>query len=138
MARYVSMIVPMLVCADAASEIDFCKAAFGAIELSRRSAEDGSVVHATLGIGEHLIMVHGETKHLASRPPLVDGSSPVVIYLYIENVDSVIERAQAAGAKILTPLQDCFWGDRMARIADPSGHVWNVASRVDESLPAGS
>jgi PhnB protein len=127
----------MLVCADAAAEIAFCNAAFGAVELSRRADEDGSVTHATLGIGELLIMVHGETRHLASRAPLPDGSSPVVIYLYLANVDAVVERAVAAGARVLTPLADQFWGDRMARIVDPAGHVWNVASRVDEPAQRG-
>jgi len=133
MAKFVRAVIPMLVCVDAAAEIEFCKAAFGAVELSRRTDEDGSVTHATLGIGEILIMVHGETAHLASRAPQGDGSSSVVIYLYLEDVDGVVERAVAAGARVLTPLEDCFWGDRMARIIDPQGHVWNVASRKSES-----
>ena len=133
MTKWVRAVVPMLVCVDAAAEIEFCKAAFGAEELSRRVADDGSVTHATLGIGELLIMVHGETSHLASRAPLGDGSSPVVIYLYLEDVDAVVERAVAAGARVLTPVADQFWGDRMARFVDPQGHVWNVASRVEES-----
>ena len=130
MPAFVRAIVPMLVCADAAAEIEFCKVAFGAVELSRRADESGSVTHATLGIGELLIMVHGETAHLASRAPLLDGSSPVVIYLYLEDVDGVVARAVAAGARVLTPIADQFWGDRMERIVDPQGHVWNVASRV--------
>ena len=133
MPEYVRAVIPMLVCANAAAEISFCEAAFGARELSRRAHEDGSVTHATLGIGELLIMVHGETAHLASRAPQPDGSSPVVIYLYLEGVDGVVERAVAAGARVLTPLADQFWGDRMARIVDPQGHVWNVASRAAES-----
>jgi len=133
MAKFVRAVIPMLVCVDAAAEIEFCKAAFGAVELSRRADEDGSVTHATLGIGEILIMVHGETAHLASRAPQGDGSSSVVIYLYLEDVDGVVERAVAAGARVLTPLEDCFWGDRMARIIDPQGHVWNVACRKSES-----
>jgi PhnB protein len=130
MPRFIRAVIPMLVCADAAAEIEFCKAAFGAQELSRRSGADGVVTHATLGIGELLIMVHGETAHLASRAPLNDGSSPVVIYLYLEDADAVVERAVVAGARILTPIADQFWGDRMGRIVDPHGHVWNVASRV--------
>jgi PhnB protein len=130
MSKYVLAVIPMLVCADAAAEIAFCAAAFGAVELSRRADADGSVTHATLGIGELLIMVHGETRHLASRAPQGDGSSPVVIYLYLEEVDGVIARAVAAGARVLTPLEDHFWGDRMARIVDPQGHVWNLASRI--------
>ena len=133
MPRYVRAVVPMLVCRDAASEIEFLKAAFGAVELSRRSAADGSVLHATLGIGELLLMLHGETERLASRAPQPDGSSPVVVYLYLEDVDAAMARAVAAGAGILTPVADQFWGDRMGRIVDPSGHVWNVASRVDEN-----
>jgi PhnB protein len=134
MAKWVKAVVPMLVCVDAAAEIEFCKAAFGAVELSRRAVEDGSVTHATLGIGELPIMVHGETSHLASRAPLSDGSSPVVIYLYLEDVDAVIERAVGAGARVLTPVADQVWGDRMARIVDPQGHVWNLASRVEQPV----
>ena len=133
MPKFVRAVIPMLVCRDAAAEIEFLRAAFGAVELSRRSAPDGSVLHATLGIGELLIMLHGETERLASRAPQPDGSSPVVIYLYLEDVDAVIARAVAAGARILTPLADQPWGDRMGRIVDPAGHVWNVASRVDEN-----
>jgi len=118
----------MLVCRDGASEIAFCKAAFGAEELSRRTDPDGAVVHATLKIGGAMFMVHGETPHLASRAPEEDGSSPVVIYLYLDDVDGAVGRAVAAGARILLPAADQFWGDRVGRIMDPSGHVWNVAT----------
>ena len=95
MPKYVRAVIPMLVCRDAASEIEFLKAAFGAVELSRRSAPDGSVLHATLGIGELLLMLHGETERLASRAPQPDGSSPVVVYLYLEDVDAAMARAVA-------------------------------------------
>jgi PhnB protein len=103
----------MLVCRDAASEIDFCKTAFGAVELSHRPAPDGAVVHATLTIGEAMIMVHGEFPNLASRAPQSDGSSSVVIYIYVEDVATVIDRAVAAGAKVLLPATNTFWGDRV-------------------------
>jgi PhnB protein len=119
----------MLVCRDAASEIDFCKAGFGAVELSRRADVDGTVVHATLTIGEALIFVHGEFPALGSRPPQLDGSSSVVIYVYLEYVDIAIDRAVAAGARVLIPVTNAFWGDRVGRIIGPSGHVWNVATR---------
>jgi PhnB protein len=59
----------------------------------------------------------------------------VVIYLYVKNVDTVIERAVVAGARVLIPVTNQFWGDRIGRIIDPSGHVWNVATRVDEANP---
>jgi PhnB protein len=124
------MIIPMLVCLDGASEVDFCKAAFGAVELARRSGPDGAVIHSTLTIGTSMLMIHGVSPHLASRPPHADGSSPVVIYIYLEDVDATMDQAVAAGARILIPAADQFWGDRVGRIIDPSGHVWNVASRV--------
>lgn len=122
--------IPMLVCRDAAAEIDFCQRAFDAIELSRRAAHDGSVMHATLKIGAAVVMVHDESPHLASRAPQPDGSSSVVIYLYCAAVDPVIERAIAAGARVLLPAADQFWGDRVGRVVDPAGHVWNVAARI--------
>ncbi len=131
----VAMLIPMLVCRDGAFEIDFCKTAFGAAELSRRLAPDGSVVHATLSIGQAMIMIHGEFPSLASRAPEPDGSSPVVIYVYVDDADAVIERAVAAGAKVLIPAANQFWGDRVGRVIDPSGHVWNVAARVTPPLP---
>jgi PhnB protein len=136
MPKSIRAVIPMLVCRDAAAEIEFCKAAFGAVELHRRPGADGSVVHATLAIGEHLVMVHGEADRLASRSPEQDGSSPVVIYVYMEGVDAVMERAVAAGARVLLPAEDAFWGDRVGRIVDPAGHVWNVASRKEEASSA--
>ncbi len=75
-------------------------------------------------------MVHGEFPALASRAPQPDGSAPVVIYIYVDDADTVIERALAAGATVLIPAANQFWGDRVGRIIDPSGHVWNVATRV--------
>ena len=120
----------MLVCLDAGAEIDFCKAAFGAVELSRRSGADGAVIHATLRIDEAVVMVHCEFAPLLSRAPQPDGSSSVVIYLYVQNADSVIKRAEDVGARVLLPAADQFWGDRIGRIIDPSGHVWNIAARL--------
>jgi uncharacterized glyoxalase superfamily protein PhnB len=90
----------MLVCRDGASEIDFCKAVFDATELSRRLGDDESVVHATLSIEGTLIMIHGEFSTLVSRSPELDGSSSVVVYLYVEDVDLTLEKAVRAGAKI--------------------------------------
>ena len=104
----VPVVMPMLVCRDAAAEIDFCKAAFGAVEMVRRPGPDGTVAHATLTIGAALIMIEGEWPGLASHAPQVDGSSPVVIYVYVEDVDAVMERAVAAGAKVLLPVKDQF------------------------------
>lgn len=122
----------MLVCRDPAAEIEFCKHSFDAIELSRREGQDGAIVHATMRIGEAMFMVHDETKHLDSRAPQSNGSSPVVIYLYGEEVDSIIEKAVRKGARVLIPAEDQYWGDRVGRIIDPENHVWNIASRINE------
>ncbi len=126
------MIIPMLVCRDADAELEFCVQAFGAVELSRRTAEGGKIIHATLMIHQSLIMLHNESPHLASKAPQPDGSSSVVTYLYDENVDEIISKATALGAKILMPAEDQFWGDRVGRIIDPAGHVWNIAARIDD------
>ncbi len=120
----------MLVCRDPEAEIEFCKHSFDAVELSRREGKDGSVVHATLRINDAMFMVHDVSEHLDSRAPLSNGSSPVVIYLYGDEVDSIIDKAVNNGARILLPAEDQFWGDRIGRIIDPENHVWNIASRI--------
>ena len=128
-----SVVMPMLVCRDAGAELDFCKTTFGAVELVSRPRPDGEVAHALVTIGGATVMIEGEWPMLDSRAPRVDGSSPVVIYVYVDNVDVVVERAVAAGAKVLVPIQNQFWGDRTGRIMDPSGHVWIISTRVEET-----
>jgi len=129
----VSVVMPMLVCRDAGSELDFCKTTFDAVERVRRPGPDGAVAHALVTIGGAMVMIEGEWPTLESRAPSVDGSSPVVIYVYVDNVDLVVERAVVAGAKVLVPVQDQFWGDRTCRIMDPSGHVWTISTRIEET-----
>jgi len=127
-----NLIIPMLVCRDAAAEVLFCEVAFGAAVLSRRVGADGNTIHALLKINGALIMVHDVSPGLASQPPGRDGRSPVVIYLYGDEVDSVIDRARQAGAEILMSAADQSWGDRVGRIMDREGHVWNIASRITD------
>ena len=131
-----SVVIPMLVCRDVSAEIDFCKTTFGAAELGRRPGPDGTVVHALLTIGGQMVIIEAEWPTLASRAPQPDGSSPVVIFVYVEDVDTVIERAVIAGARILLPVKDQFWGDRTGRVIDPSGHVWTIATRIEETSSA--
>ena len=113
LTRRFRSVIPMLVCSDAASE------------------PDGTVVQATMAISEAMLMIHGEFPALASRAPQLDGSSPVVIYLYVEDVDAMVNRALGAQARVLLPVANQFWGDRVGRIIDPAGHVWNVATRIE-------
>ena len=130
------VVMPMLVCRDAAAEIDFCQTTFGAVERLRRPGPDGTVAHALVTIGPAMVMIEGEWPTLASRAPQPDGSSPVVLYVYVEDVDKVIERAVTAGARVLLPVKNQFWGDRTGRIIDPSGHVWTVSTRIEETSSA--
>jgi PhnB protein len=128
-----SVIIPRLVCREPAAEIDFCSQAFEAVELNRRLGPDGSVAHALLTIGPDMVMIEGEWPTLPSRAPMPDGTSPVVIFLYVPDVDRVVERAVTCGARVLVPLQNQFWGDRIAWLLDPAGHVWTVAQRIEET-----
>jgi PhnB protein len=131
-----SVVIPMLVCRDVPAEIDFCKTTLGAVEVLRRPGPDGTAAHALLTIGGAMIIIEAEWPTLTSRAPQPDGSSPVVIYVYVEDVDTAMERAVAAGARILLPVKDQFWGDRTGRIIDPSGHVWTIATRIEETSSA--
>jgi PhnB protein len=127
-----SAVIPRLVCRDPAAEISYCISTFEAVELGRRPGPDGTVAHALLTIGPAMIMIEAEWPTLASRAPKPDGSSPVVLYVYVENVDQTVERAVTAGAQVLIPAKDQFWGDRTACVMDPAGHVWTIATRIEE------
>ena len=128
-----SAIIPRLYCRDPLIELEFCTTTFGALERVRRPDPEGKVAHALISIGPAMIMLESEWPGIANRPPVPDGSSPVVLYVYVENVDETLERAVSAGARILMPLTDQFWGDRTAWIMDPSGHVWTIATRIEET-----
>jgi PhnB protein len=126
-------VIPRLVCRDPAAAIDFYSKTFGAVEGVRRPGPDGKVAHAMMLFGGQMIMIEAEWPTLTSRAPALDGSSPVVMYLYVEDVDETFESAMKAGAQMLIPLTDQFWGDRTAWIMDPAGHVWTIASRIEET-----
>lgn len=131
-----SAVIPRLFCHDVAAEIEFCKNTFGAMERVRRPGPDGKAAHAMMTIGPAMIMIEAEWPGLASRAPQPDGSSPVVIYVYVEDVDKTVERAVAGGAKILFPVENQFWGDRIGWVMDPAGHVWTIATRIEETTEA--
>ena len=130
----VQAVFPMLVCKNPEAEMSFCASAFGAIEQVRRPGPDGSPIHIAMRINDAFLVVQSEVPEMvASRAPTGDGSSPVVIFVYVADVDQAVERARAVGGRILIPAQNQFWGDRTAKIMDPSGHVWTVASRIEET-----
>ena len=125
-------VIPRLFCRDAENEIAFCRDVFGATVQNRREDLSGQLVHGLVGIGPALVMIESEWKQVSNRAPATDGSTPVVLYLYVDDVDATAERATARGARILSPAEDQPWGDRTAWLLDPQGHVWTVASRVEE------
>jgi PhnB protein len=130
----VQAVFPMLVCHSPEAEANFCAVAFAAVEQMRRPGPDGTPIHIAMRINGAFIVIQSEFPDVtASRAPNADGSSPVVLFVYVADVDQAVDRAVAMGAKILLPVQNQFWGDRTARILDPSGHVWTVASRIEET-----
>ena len=128
-----SAVIPRLFCRDPDAEINFCTQAFGAAEVVRRAGPDGTLMHALLTIGVAMVMIESEWPGLANRAPAPDGSSPVALYVYVDDVDATVERAIAGAATVLMPPTDQFWGDRTAWVLDPQGHVWTVATRLEES-----
>jgi PhnB protein len=128
-----SIVMPRLFCRDPAAEMDFCKHTFGAVELNRRPGPDGKMAHGLITIGGEMVMIEAEWPGFPSRAPQLDGSSPVGIFVYVEDVDQTVERALALGAKVLHEIQNHFWGDRLGWIMDPQGHVWSIASRIEET-----
>ncbi len=128
-------ITPYLVVKGAAQAIEYYKSVFGATELFRMPDPSGRIGHAELVIGDSHIMLADEFPEMNYRAPVADGSSPVSLLLYVEDVDAIVERAVAAGAKILKPVQDQFYGDRSGFIQDPFGHLWGVATHKEDVSP---
>jgi PhnB protein len=129
-------ITPYLVVRDAARAIDFYKRAFGAQEKMRMDAPGGKIGHAELKIGDSIIMVSDEMPATgAPRSPLALGGSPVGLFLYVENVDTVFKQAVSAGAKADSQPSDMFWGDRYGKLTDPFGHQWSVATHKEDIPP---
>ena len=130
-------VTPYLIVKDAAKAIEYYKKVFGAKELFRMDGPNGKVGHAELQIGNARIMLADENPSMGQGHSSATsiGSSPVSLYLYIPDVDRVIERAVAEGAKILKPIQNQFYGDRSGFVQDPSGHFWGIATHVEDVSP---
>ena len=128
-------VTPYLVTANADKAIEFYKEAFGAKELVRLPSPDGKVMHAEIKIGDSPVMLSDECPDWDALSPLARGGTTVSIVLYVEDVDAVVNRAVAAGAKAVMPVTDQFWGDRMGTVIDPFGHKWSVATHVEDVSP---
>lgn len=128
-------VTPYLIVKDGAKAIEYYKKVFGATETVRMNGPDGKVGHAELKIGNSHIMLADEFPEMDHKSPLSLGSSPVSLLVYVEDVDGIVNRAVAAGAKILKPVQDQFYGDRSGFIQDPFGHLWGVATHKEDVSP---
>jgi PhnB protein len=128
-------VTPYLIVADGAAAIAFYQQAFAASLRLRLVRPDGKVGHAELVIGDSVIMLADEYPPLAARGPAAYGGSPVGLHLYVEDADAVTARAVGAGARLVHPVEDKFYGDRLGTIEDPFGHRWYVATHIEDVSP---
>jgi len=129
-------ITPYLTLRDAAPAIDFYKKAFGAQEVMRMPGPEGKgVMHAELRIGDSMLFLSDEFPHGDTQAPESLGGATGSVFLYVPDVDTTFNKAVQVGAKAITPPADMFWGDRFAKLVDPFGHHWGLATHKEEVPP---
>lgn len=128
--RGMNTVTPHLVCAGAADAVEFYKKAFNATEIGRLAGPEGKLMHAAVRIGDSVVMLMDEFPECGAMAPTTLKGTPVSVHLYVENTDTAIEQAVAAGAKIIMPPGDMFWGDRYGVLEDPFGHHWSIATHI--------
>jgi PhnB protein len=128
-------VTPYLAVDDAARAIEYYAKAFGAKELGRMDAPGGKVGHAELQIGDSRIMLADAFPQSSTRPPKELGGTSASMFMYVEDVDAVVKQAVDAGATISMEVADQFWGDRFGSITDPFGHVWSLATHIEDVPP---
>ena len=125
-------VTPYLILSGAGDAIAFYKKALGAEEVMRMADPGGKIHHAEIEIGDSRIMLADEHPEIQALSPKTVGGSPVSIHLYVENADAAVERAVAAGAKLVRPVADQFYGDRVGGIEDPFGYRWFIATHNED------
>ena len=125
-------VTPYLCCRDAGAAIEFYKKAFGATEVMRMPAPEGKVGHAEIQIGDSRVMLADEFPDMGFLSPQSVGGSPVMIHLYVDDVDATAGKAVAAGAKVTRAVEDQFYGDRGGQFDDPFGHKWYVSTHKED------
>jgi PhnB protein len=128
-------VTPYLSVNDAAAAIEFYKQGFGATEVMRLPGPNGKLGHAEIKIGDALVMLADEFPEYGNLSPKTLGGSAVRLHLYVTDVDAFFDKAVAAGAKVLIPIADQFYGDRSGRLEDPFGHVWLVSTHIEDVSP---
>lgn len=128
-------VTPYLFVRNAAAAIDFYKHVLGAVELVRMRGPDGRIMHAELKIGDSIVMLADENPPMGVMSPQTVGGFSVGMHVYVENADAVLQKAVDAGAKILRPIKNQFYGDRSGTVLDPFGHMWSIATHVEDVSP---
>ena len=128
-------VTPYLFVRSAASAMDFYKNVFGATEIMRMLGSNGKIMHAELKIGDSVVMLADENPQNGVMSPQTIGGYSVGLHVYVENVDAVIQKAVESGAKLLRPIKNQFYGDRSGSLLDPFGHMWSVATHVEDVSP---
>ena len=127
--------IPSLSIEGAAEALEFYERAFGARVQGRMDGPNGKVAHALVQIGDSYLMLADAFPQSSVRPPTESGATSVSVFLYVNDVDAVVEQAVAAGATLTMPVEDMFWGDRYGRVRDPFGHEWEIATHVEDLDP---
>jgi PhnB protein len=117
---------------DAGEAIEYYKRAFDATERGRMNAPDGRVAHAELQIGDSVLMLADPFDQSSTKPPKELGGASAGLFMYVEDVDGAFQQAVDAGATATMPPEDMFWGDRFSTLTDPFGHVWNLATHIED------
>jgi PhnB protein len=128
-------VTPYLALDDAAEAIEYYKKAFGAKERGRMDAPGGKIGHAELEIGDSLVMLSDALPQFTTRSPRELGGTTANVFLYVEDVDAVVEQAVDAGGSIEMEVADQFWGDRFGVVQDPFGHLWSISTHVEDVPP---
>jgi PhnB protein len=128
-------LTPYIVVNDAARAIDFYKRAFGATEVFRSKPTNGKIAHAALKIGDSIFLLSDEFPFGKCKSPQTLGGTASSLWIYVEDVDSLFKRAVDAGAAANMPPTDMFWGDRFSQLTDPFGHMWALATHVEDVGP---
>jgi PhnB protein len=128
--------IPYLTVDDAAAAIEFYKRAFGAKENSRMEAPDGRIAHAEVELpGGAIVMLSDAFPQFAAKPPKELGGTSASIFMYVNDVDAVARQAVESGGSLDMEPADQFWGDRFGSVRDPFGHIWSIATHIEDVPP---
>ena len=128
-------VTPYLAVEDATEAIEYYTKAFDAKERVRMETPDGKVGHAELEIGDSLVMLSDPFPQASTKTPSELGGTSVSVFMYVEDVDAVVKQAVDAGATVTMEVADQFWGDRFGSVKDPFGHLWSIATHVEDVPP---